>query len=183
MATKNGNRIRAIKKSVVDALKEIQSSAGMRQLGREATTIVRRRTLLGFGVPSNGAPREKLKSLSTSYKQQRRGEIGFFTKNNKVIPFVPKTKPTLSSKTTPSKSNLTFSGELLDSLKEFVTGLGKVEVRPTGTRRDGLTNEQVAEFVSKERPFLNLSNNEIKQLTILANDQFEKIVNKKLTKL
>lgn len=183
MATKNGNTIRKLKKAGIDALIELRQPRNMRIIGREAAAIVRKRTLLGFGVAENGGNRKRLKPLSDSYKAQRRGEVAFITLQGRVIPVKPIEPIRLSSKTTPGKSNLTLGGELLDSLKEFVTGLGKVEVRPAGSRRDGLTNEEVAEFVSKDRPFLNLSKNEIKQIEELTNDQFLALVNKNLTKL
>lgn len=157
----------------------------MKKIGDQAATIIRRRTLLGFGVPDNGQPRERLKPLSESYKQQRRGNLAFFTdKLGRVRPIRnPKRKPRLSNKTSPAKSNLTFTGEYLDSFMSFVKGLGKVEVRPTGTRPDGLTNTEVAEFVSDERPHFNLSNNEIKQLENQLSRDLESIIKKKLTKL
>jgi len=184
VATRNGNTIRKIKKVFEKSFREMQGPRFMKKLGGEAAEIVRRRTRLGFGVEENGGIRKPLKPLADSYVKQRRGELAFFTrKDGTVVPFKPKVRPILSRKTRPKKSNLTRFGFMLDSLKEQVKGLGKVQVTPTGTRPDGLTNEEVSEFVSDERPYLNLSNNEIKQIEISTSDEFEKIIKKNLTKL
>lgn len=154
---------------------------------KEAKVIVRRRTLLGFGVPRNGGSRERLKPLSQSYKDQRSGRIIFFRDKQGRVRAVPangnfRSRLKLSPKTTVSKSNLTLTGQLLDSLQARITGPGKGEIRPTGVRDDGLTNEEVANFVQEAgRVFLNLSNNEIKQLEIFSSELFRKILIKKLT--
>lgn len=154
-----------IRKAINDAIREMQSPRQMQKIGDEAATIIRRRTLLGYGVAVSGGPRQALKRLADSYVSARRRQAG------------------LSTKTTPQKSNLTRFGFLLDSLVARVRRLGEVEIKPDGTRPDGLTNEKVAEYVSEDRPFLNLSDNEIKQLEISANIEFESIVKKNLTKL
>ena len=66
----------------------------------------------------------------------------------------------------------------------FVTGPGRGEIRPVGLRSDGLSNEDVARFVDEAgRPFLHLSDNEIKQLEIFAGELFEALLRKNLTKV
>ncbi len=176
---------RQIKKAVDAAVREVQSPRNMKRLGNQSIEIIRRRTLLGFGVPDNGANKERLKKLAPSYISQRRGEVAFFTDKlgrTRKIPN-PTRRPTLSAKTSPAKSNLTFKGLLLDSMRAFVKGLGRVEIEPTGTRPDGLTNAKVAEFVSDQRPYLNLSNNEIRQVEQSLSKQLTSILRKKLTNL
>jgi hypothetical protein len=58
----------------------------------------------------------------------------------------------------PNKSNLTFTGQLLESLRGTANEIKQtVTVRATGTRDDGLTNDKLAEYVAKQgRPFLGL---------------------------
>jgi len=161
----------------------------MQKILDEATTIVRRRTLLGFGVPSNGASRVKLKPLSESYKDQRAGKVVFYTDKLGRVRRVKtsagfKSRISLSDRTTPSKSNLTLSFQMLASLRGKVTGIGSGVVEPTGTRSDGMTNAQIAQFVTEQgREFLNLSNNEIKQLEIFIQDIGLEILIKRLTKI
>lgn len=176
-------QVKQIKQLLRKSVNQMRSVRTMNEIGKQTRDIIVKRTRLGFGVPANGASRQRLKPLSDSYIKQRAGELAFFTRNGVVIPFKPIQAPRLSRRTTPRKSNLTFTNQMLDSIKQFVTRLGEVDIRPTGTRRDGLTNEEVATFVSKERPFMHLSNNEIKQVTIVANDLFTEIIRKNLTTL
>jgi hypothetical protein len=58
----------------------------------------------------------------------------------------------------PNKSNLTLTGQLLNSLKPTANYTRQsVTVNATGTRTDGLTNDKLAGYVSEQgRPFLGL---------------------------
>ena len=171
------------------AVDEILGPQAMGQIVDEATIIVRRRTLLGFGVAADGSRRQKLKKLADSYIEQRAGKAVYFTDKQGRVRRIPtssrfRSRLKLSPKTTPGKSNLTLTGQLLDSLRGFVTGPGRGEIRPVGLRSDGLSNEDVARFVDEAgRPFLHLSDNEIKQLEIFAGELFEALLRKNLTKV
>lgn len=179
----------AIQAEINKTLKELGNRENMKTILDEATTIVRRRTLLGFGVPSNGASRVKLKPLSQSYKDQRAGKVVFYTDKLGRVRRVKtgpgfKSRIKLSDRTTPSKSNLTLSFQMLASLRGRYVRPGFGVVEPTGTRSDGMTNAQIAEFVTEQgRAFLNLSNNEIRQLEIFIENIGLKILKKKLTKI
>lgn len=181
--------MREIELEAKKVIRELQGRVQMQKILDEATTIVRRRTLLGFGVPDNGARRVKLKPLSQSYKDQRAGKVVFYTDKLGRVRRVKtgagfKSRIKLSDRTTPSKSNLTLSFQMLASLRGIVTGLGKGTIKPTGTRSDGMTNAQVAQFVTEQgREFLNLSDNEIKQLEIFIEDIGIRILKKNLTKI
>lgn len=118
----------------------------LKLLGDEAIRKITVRTRLGYGVEKPGAPRKKLKELSQGYIESRL-----------------KAKGRLSSMTAPARSNLTFTGQLLDSLK-VVVARGKLSIEPTGSRRDGQSNQDVADSVSKKRPFISLSDLELKAL-------------------
>lgn len=58
----------------------------------------------------------------------------------------------------PNKSNLTLTGQLINSLKGRSNFRKQgITIIPTGTRKDGKTNKEVAEEVAKKgRPFLGL---------------------------
>lgn len=150
--------------------KTINVAAGnkrlLTQVGRIAARLIKRRTRNGFGVSQPGANAERLKRLSQAYVS--------FRSNSRD----------LSSETTPGKSNLTFTGVLLNSLRVVKADSQKREVTVDASRRrrrGGLTNEKVAEFVSEQgREFLNLSRREITQVTRSFNrsyrEQFKKSV-------
>ena len=178
-----------IQAEINKAVDRVKSRQNMQKIVDEAAVIIRRRTLLGFGVPVDGRKRERLKKLSSSYIEQRKGQAVYFTSKSGKVIRVPtsakfRSRMSLSTKTTPSKSNLTLTGQLLDSLKGTVTGFGRGVIKVTGQRDDGGTNEDIASFVDDNgRPFLHLSNNEIKQLAILAADLMKNELKNVLTKL
>ena len=181
----NEEKIQEIQLAINKAVDEIRGANNMRKIVDEVAVIVRRRTLLGFGVAKDGGARQRLKPLSQSYKDQRSGAVIFFRDAQGRVRKVAasssfQSRLKLSSKTTVGKSNLTLTGELLDSLKGFVIGPGRGVVKPTGIRADGLSNQVVAGYVDEGgRPFLHLSNNEIKQMQIFAEEIFRKILIKK----
>lgn len=146
------------KKSIDSAVQRIQNVFGtsldaknMKLIGNQAVFEVKRRTRLGYGVPEDRAPKEKLLALSYEYIQQRieMAEDG-----------------ELSSATKPSKSNLTATGQMLDSLKVINYRRNFAEISPEGSRYDtNQTNQEISAYVEAQgRPYLNLSALEIKKL-------------------
>jgi hypothetical protein len=132
----------------------------IKALAAEAIRMIQVRTRLGYGVDTPGGKRFRLKPLSEKYVERRAAQ-----------------KNKLSEHTSPNRSNLTFSGELLDSLDSRFPGPGKILIEPTGTRKDGTTNQAVAASVTEGgRPFLALSDLELKKL----NRFFEKEVLEKV---
>ena len=123
----------------------------MTQIGTILAEDIRRRTRLGFGVKKAKQERIKLKKLSNNYIKFRRDN-----------------KSKLLNVTTPSRSNLTFTGQLLNSLKAQSDKPGKVTLRFIGVHKnlDGSTmkNGLLANYVSKNRPFLGPTNREIQRL-------------------
>lgn len=131
---------------VQDALKRVLTTSYMLEIGAFAASLVKLRTQLGFGVSSQGSPREKLKPLSKAYQAQR-------------------AKGNLSEYTSPSKSNLTRTGQLLSSIRVKTVSRNSVTVGPVGIRNDGKDNEQIGEYVSEQgRPFNHLSDVEVKRV-------------------
>lgn len=131
--------------------------------------LIRRRTRLGYGVKKEGGTKGKLKELSDSYKARRR-----------------KKASELHSETTPARSNLTYTGQMLDSiyaqrvsLNEFVLSLRPyrkpVPTKKKNAKKRQLTNEQVAEFnEQKGRTFFNLSRSELRQVEIELRESVRK---------
>lgn len=169
---------------------EVLNSQGMRRLGDQTAKIVQRRTRLGFGVERNNGRRSRLKPLASSYREQRRNEAFYFKKKKNSGEVVTvrakilgggKRHPDLSSTTTPGKSNLTFTGQLINSIKTTVARPFSFIVAPTGRRTDGKTNQEVAQFVKDQgRVFDNLSRNEIRQLQETVRRKMLDCLNKKL---
>jgi hypothetical protein len=176
-----------VEKAIDKAVKKIKSSSEMQNFADLTAEIIRRRTRLGYGVKSPGARRERLKPLSESYIEQRRGDAVYFTDDQGQVRRVTtsdkfKQRKKLSARTTPNKSNLTFTDQMLDSLTGFARS-GEFKVEPTGQRDDGLTNRQVAEYVEEERPFLTLSRSEIKQLQQSVTKRLQEVAIKEFRKL
>lgn len=151
-----------IERAFKDALQKTLSKSVQEEIAKEMADTVRIRSQLGSGVSKVGGRKEKFKALSTKYVEQR------------------KEFPGLSDKTTPRKSNVTRTGQMIDSL----TGVGKsggFEIKPEGRRDDGKTNERVAGYVEENgRPFLNFTDTELKKLTRLLAEKLSDLINKAL---
>lgn len=147
-------------------LEKAVSASLDKELAQDVANQIKKRTQLGFGVDENGK-QFKLNALSDSYKAQRKGEVAFFTDQfGNVIPYEPEVPPNLSRNTTPSKSNLTKTGEMLESLTGEVSD-NQILINVKGLRKDGsgLTNEEVKDFVEAQgRTFLSLTSGERKEL-------------------
>jgi hypothetical protein len=142
-------------KDIEKRLKVSASRPEMLRLGNFVLNLIKARVRQGFGVSENGGQKEDLKELSRSYKKQR-------------------AKLRLSPFTTPTKSNLTRSGRLIGGLRVAVQN-GVVIIRPSGTSREGTPNQKVAEYVSKDRPFLFMTKSEVQS----AAEYFEKEILRK----
>jgi len=136
-------------------VKESASQRAMREYGKRAIRLISKRTRNGFGVKKSGAKSTRLAKLRPSTIASR------------------KSSPLLNrGLTSPGKSNLTFTGRLIDSLLVKEVQNGKVVIGADRNRRKGgITNEELASLMEKgssnrkARPFLNLSSNEIKTLS------------------
>lgn len=141
------------------------SAKAMTTFAKFARDMIVKRTRRGFGVEQTGRKQQRLKKLSKSYIDFRKGKVSFFTRNGTVIPIKPKAPPKLDSTTSPGKSNLTFSGQLLRSLV-VSSKKGEFTIRANNRRRkNGLTNNELAEIVSNQgRPFMGLTVGELRKL-------------------
>lgn len=139
-----------LRNAISSVMPAIVSPAQMRKYGELAAGMIKLRTRLGSGVVRDGADKQKLKPLKPSTVERRKSL---------------KEKGRLSGETSPRKSNLTQSGQLLDSVQVTNAGVATVSVGPRGGRDEGLTNQKVAEHVTDAgRPFNSLSKIETKRL-------------------
>lgn len=152
---------KAFKKNTKKIEKELAKS--MPEVGEIMVKDIKKRTRLGFGVSDNGASKSRLKKLEDSTKRYRR--------------WYDRARGGLGDGATPTKSNLTLSGNMLDSLKARSTGDFSVRVEPTGNDA-GISNKEKAEYVSVVRPFLFLSKPEIKRITKFLRKELDSIIKK-----
>lgn len=124
-------------------------------IGNTVKDIIYKRVKSGSGV--NKGNKEKLKPLSQSYIEYRK-------KNKPQGKFA-----------SPTRSNLTNTGQMLDNFEISVEGLTTLVTIASNGRTDSkLTNAMVAEFVSKERPFMDLSQSEMRLLISLISKEIKK---------
>jgi hypothetical protein len=161
-------------------LKRIKSKRFLEpDLTKLARDIIYKRTKSGFGVNQDDTipgTQKRLRELSEKYKKVREKVVlGKFGKAK--------------------RSNLTLSGQMLDALsskaeKGGITVFVKNTLRRPIKKKQGKaikqqnTNAEIADFVSDQgRPFLNYTNQEIRQITFQWKRKVEKELNKTLSKL
>lgn len=140
-------------------LKKIVQDSSVKALepvGRIAIDIIRKRTLQGYSVSKHGGSKEPLKKLSSKY-----------------IKFRQRNRGRLSSFTSPTKSNLTFTGQMLLGMKQ------KREGKSMNITFDKRRNKEVAEYVSGARPFMFLAKEEIDQVVKTFDKYFRDLVKSK----
>lgn len=129
----------------------------MKALGLESVDIIVKRTRAGFGVKRTGGNARKLKPLSKRYIEFRRRNRRLLGKAGRI-----------------RKSNLTFTGQMLDSVKILKSNSRGFEVGPSGRRNDRKRNADVGRWVTQQgRPFMNLGRKEITSLSRFLRDEFD----------
>lgn len=133
-----------MKNSLKDRLKQIEKEVAKNIDPKtfdfildEVPETIRKRTLLGKGVPNDGAPNTSLKPLSKNY-----------------IKFRSKYK-SLSGKTTAKKSNLTLTGKMLDDISAVRNGFTFVF-----SFKDELSKKKASWVTEGGRRFFDLSKSE-----------------------
>lgn len=141
-------------------LDQAVSQKEMRALGEFTLDLIVKRTLLGYGVKENFGVKAKLKPLSTRYKAFRRTYSG------------------LSGKTTATKSNLTLTGEMLDSM--VIKGIkGKAVIQPSGRVLGRPSNLTIAQHQEEQgRIFNRVSRLEFQQLLRFYRKTFGDLLDK-----
>ena len=120
-------------------------------LGELITDRMRRRTRAGYGVTDNGKPKEKLADLSENYKAFRKEQR-------------------LSQHTRWNKSNLTFTGKMLDDIT-FKSGNAVLSIF---LKTD--LSEYKATEVSDRRPFFFLTKSELKEVQRTFEDKRDEYI-------
>lgn len=122
-----------------DLLDQLTSKENLSKLGEVAAEMVKVRTRLGYGC--RDGKKEKLNPLSPGYIKQRR---------KKPIP----------SSTASTKSNLTLTGEMLDSVIYQVDGKELI------IKFSNINSVKKAEWVTLgDRPFMELTKQEVKRVS------------------
>ena len=128
-----------------NALNKAFDNQYLNRIGAQIVNQIQVRTRSGFGVARNGARQNRLRGLSPRYIEARREA---------------RKSGVLSNITTPARSNLTYTGNMIESIyyqlrrSRLVFGFNNPEAI------------RVAEEVqSRGRPFFNLSSTEINKLT------------------
>lgn len=156
-----GNIIAKIKGTLKEAIRR----ESLMPTGEFIASIIAKRTRLGYGVDRNGGQKSPLKSLALSTIKQRTA----LRKSGK-----------LSSFTRPGRSNLTATGQLLDSLKVTYLKDGEINIAPDGRRDDGKKNREVAGYQEEAgRIFMRLSQPEFNQALRFYRKTFGDLLKKK----
>lgn len=182
--------------AIANAFRDLVRPENMRKYGEQAAAMIKLRTRLGQGVESDGAEKGPLKPLSPAYikmrqEQQDTAESDVLTarfRSGKRGLHVTKKqlhgKGGLSDQTSPGKSNLTRTGQMLNSESVTSVGEGEVFVGPKGSRDDGKKNEDIAAYVTYAgRPFNNLSKIEVKRVNDAIKKDMKKFLAEALTKI
>lgn len=153
-------------KAITDRLKRAVATDAiqpgpMKALGEFTANLIVKRTRVGYGVDRNQGEKQRLKALSNRYIEHRK-------------------QSSLSSTTNAKKSNLTFTGQMLESVKVIRASNGKILIGPTGTRRDGQTNTEIALVnANRGRAFNNVSRLEFNQILRFYRKTFGDLARKK----
>jgi hypothetical protein len=161
--SKATNQLSKFTLGLSNAVKEAIDRVQMDRLGKFTVDLIVKRTRLGYGVDANNATKSPLARLSDKYVKRR------------------KTFADLSATTRPKKSNLTLTGQMLASVQHKYKSKGVVIIEPTGTRRDGQKNLDIAKYNAERSPsriFNRISGLEFAQIMRYYRKTFGDLVKK-----
>lgn len=148
----NNEKLEKLKRQFSQVIELALKPSITRPLAEKYADLIRRRTRLGYGV-GEGFKQTKLLDLADSTKEQR----DRYSEN-------------LSSATTPNRSNLTATGQLLDAI-EGKGSEARIEIiindardRNLSGKKSKIGNKELAGYVQKTRPFFALSSSQQKEL-------------------
>lgn len=156
------NIVKKLEKTVAESIKK----AALVDVGVFARDLIVKRTRLQYGVKKDFGKKEKLAKLSPNYIKRRKMFEG------------------LSENTRPTRSNLTFTGQMLDSIVSTAK-TGIIEIKPTGRRNDGKRNADIARYNEeggKGRPkriFMRISQLEFNQIVRFYRKTFGDLLRKR----
>jgi len=155
-------------KRINSALSEAVKPPELEPTARFAIEVIVKRTRLGYSVRHQFGEKGPLKKLSLRYVKKRT----MFED--------------LDALTTPKRSNLTLTGQMLKSMDIIRSENGKIRIGPTGTRRklgnekNTPTNAQVAAYQEGQgRTFNRVSYLEYKQILRFYRRTFGDLLGKK----
>lgn len=146
---------------------EAINKKSLMMVGRFVVEMIRQRTRRGYGVEKIGARLNRLKKLDKKYVEYRKTQK-------------------LHKETSPGKSNLTFTGVLLDSLTVKETQKTKDEGSfvigaNNRARKGGITNDDLAKFVQEQgRPFMGLAKSELDKIDRYINTNISSVIKRHL---
>ena len=137
--------------------KGLKNTARMRALGEAAIILIVRRTRLGKTYT-----RERVR-VALDKIRDRPKRLAALSPN--YVKFRKKNRRLLSRFTNPTRSGLTFTGEMLDSMRVKRASKGSVVIGPRGRRNENLARwHEAGAGRLPARPFNNLSVLEARQL-------------------
>ena len=145
-------------KKIRDALKAIVIATSSRETMKEVAEYlveeIPRRTRAGLGVSGKGKPAKNFKKLAPITVENRKED------------------PALSSKTTPSTSNLTHTGKMVDSINyKATTGKAIVKLqKPQATK--------AKKNIELGRRFMEVSDKDLDKITDIIGKNIEAEINK-----
>lgn len=126
------------------------------KVGKFAVNLIQKRTRLGYGVSAPGEVKQALKPLSPGYVKWRK-----------------KHRP--PGPTTPQKSNLTYTGDMLEDIGYRIINGHDIEIFMTTDE----SNKKAAWNQQNGRPFLYISDTEYTQIK----NYIEQLLNEEIKKL
>lgn len=148
---KNDERIDKLKLAINTKVVIFKQGA-LENLADFIIRMIRVRTRLGYGVEENEGSKKKLKSIKETTIEERKRLLK---------------RGELSSETTPSRSNLTRTGELLESITYKISKINFLTILiPNRKHKDSsATNAEIARYQEESgRTFFKLSSSEINQI-------------------
>jgi len=190
MATKIDLDVKDFNRRLNEVATEVFDPRFQSRLGRLAKSIIYKRVKAGYGTTVGGRSRKKLKPLSTATVAVRSGKLMIRHQKgtSKKIYMNQDDRPRQTGEFfSPARSNLTFSGELLNSIEIDVGRYGFSIYIPDTTRRrynkftkTRATNKEVAIYVQDAgRNFFELTGPEVDIIIKTINDFIKSTIRKK----
>lgn len=183
MASKNDLTLKNLKfkvDNIVDQVKK--NNSFMKSLADQIGNQIRLRARLGKDI--NNKP---FHQLEKSYIAQRKGQIRFFKNKTKKTYAVKwnKRPSKLSKETTPSKSNLTATGLMLNSIRKRVSGgiiiidlYNRTGANIFGENSSVTTNEKANHQAKAGRKFMGLAKFEQKMFADIVRKEILLVLKK-----
>tara|TARA_R110000764_G_scaffold66038_1_gene137867 strand:+ start:513 stop:1106 length:594 start_codon:yes stop_codon:yes gene_type:complete len=185
MAYKNVNTVdKQIEKSVSKAVGQALKKGVTTQYVESLKDRIADRTRLGIGIDPKTGNSMRLPKLSESYKETRQGKARYYTsksgkkirvgKNKNNSDYVK--KPRLADTTTPARSNLTATGQLLKSLTvvkiklksgiAYIIKVGDKRGRGLFDAPSTIGNKKLVEYLAAQgRTFLGFTKSQKNQIS------------------